>query len=89
MTNAVKHAHASQVRVGLSQGGGRLRLAIEDDGEGFLQPTGARAEQRGGWGLPLMRERAEEVGGALRIEFLRKGTRIIVDVPHVDPHHPG
>ena len=66
-----------------------MRLSIEDNGGGFAQPSGARAEHRGGWGLPMMRERAEEAGGTLRIEFPAKGTRVVAEVPHVDSNHPG
>jgi signal transduction histidine kinase len=37
----------------------------------------------------MMRERAEEAGGTLRIEFPAKGTRVVAEVPHVDSNHPG
>ena len=89
LANAVKHAGASRAAVALSCKGGFLRLSIEDDGSGFAQPTGARAALQGGWGLPMMRERAEEAGGTLRIEFPAKGTRVVAEVPHVDSNHPG
>ena len=89
LANAVKHAGASRAAVALSCKGGFLRLSIEDDGSGFAQASGARAALQGGWGLPMMRERAEEAGGTLRIEFPAKGTRVVAEVPHVDSNHPG
>jgi PAS domain S-box-containing protein len=89
LANAVKHAGASRAAVALSCKGGFLRLSIEDDGSGFAQPSGARAALQGGWGLPMMRERAEEAGGTLRIEFPARGTRVVAEVPHVDSNHPG
>ena len=89
LANALKHAGATSARIALSSKGGFLRLSIEDDGGGFAEPSGARAEHRGGWGLPMMRERAEEAGGTLRIEFPTKGTRVVAEVPHVDSNHPG
>ncbi|HTL26451.1 MAG TPA: PAS domain S-box protein [Burkholderiales bacterium] len=89
LANAVKHASATSARVALTAKGGFLRLAVEDNGSGFAQPSGARAEHRGGWGLPMMRERAEEAGGTLRIEFPGRGTRVVAEVPYVDSNHPG
>ena len=89
LANALKHAGATCARIALTYHGGFLRLSIEDDGSGFAQPSGARAEHRGGWGLPMMRERAEEAGGTLRIEFPDRGTRVVAEVPHVDSNHSG
>ena len=89
LANALKHAGATSARIAVWSKGGFLRLSIEDDGNGFAEPSGARAERRGGWGLPMMRERAEEAGGTLRIEFPTKGTRVVAEVPHVDSNHSG
>jgi two-component system NarL family sensor kinase len=89
LANALKHAGATSARVVLASRPGFLRLSIEDNGSGFAQPSGARAEHRGGWGLPMMRERAEGAGGTLRIEFPARGTRVVAEVPHVDSNHPG
>lgn len=89
LTNAAKHASASCARVRLENERGSVRLSIEDDGVGFAQPAGARAARRGGWGLPVMRERAAEVGGTLHVEFPDRGTRVIVEVPHVDSNRSG
>ena len=89
LANAVKHARASHACVLLSQKGGFLQIAIEDDGVGFAHSVDGHAEQGGGWGLPLMRERAAEAGGTLHIEFPARGTRVVAKVPHVDSPHPG
>jgi two-component system CheB/CheR fusion protein len=89
LANAAKHAQASRIRVSLSQGGGFLQLAVEDDGAGFSRTLVQPPEHRSGWGLPLMRERAAEAGGTLHIVFPGQGTRIVAKIPHVDSHHPG
>ena len=49
------------------------------------------ARAPGGWGLSMMRERAEAVGGRFSVEDAAPGTRITVTVPlrHADQHHPG
>jgi signal transduction histidine kinase len=57
LTNAVRHAGATRVRVSISAGPGALDVAVVDDGSG----GGAS----GGHGITGMRERAELLGGEL------------------------
>ncbi len=76
LTNAAKHAAATQVTLTLSGTGGAVRLAIEDDGRG-VQLT---ENPSGTWGVAVMRERAEAVGGILRIESSGQGTCVVVSV---------
>jgi signal transduction histidine kinase len=60
-------------------GGPRLRALIADDGQGFdLNQSGGHAH----FGLVIMRERAEGVGGALHITSTPgQGTQVLVDMP--------
>jgi two-component system, NarL family, sensor kinase len=60
ITNAARHADARTIAVHLS-GGRELEVKIEDDGSGIA------AHQRPGVGMASMRERAEGVGGVLRV----------------------
>lgn len=78
LTNALRHARASQVLLRLRDNGqGRLHLQVHDDGEGF-DPAGPR-----GLGLIVMRERAQSVGGVLRIESAPgEGTVVDLDLPY-------
>jgi signal transduction histidine kinase len=79
LNNSLKHAGAEKVLICLELEGDRVRLEVEDDGAGF-DPAAASA--RGGLGLPGMRERAQRLGGQLRIESAPgKGTRVTVEVP--------
>jgi signal transduction histidine kinase len=66
LANAVKHAGPDRVRVSLTSADGTLELCVEDDGRGF-EPSVTRARS-GKLGLTSMAERAERLGGALRIE---------------------
>jgi signal transduction histidine kinase len=66
LANAVKHAGPDRVRVSLRSTDGTLALCVEDDGCGF-DPSAARARS-GRLGLTSMSERAERLGGALRID---------------------
>ena len=86
LTNAAKHSGGTSVEISVVEHEGNVRVVIQDDGRGFVDPVGARSAGRGGWGLPTMRERAEAHGGSLRIEFPGCGTRVVVEVPrrHVD-----
>jgi two-component system sensor histidine kinase DesK len=59
VTNVVRHAAASRVRVALT----RTALTIEDDGTGLLDPDAASTTP--GNGLRGLRERADAVGATL------------------------
>jgi signal transduction histidine kinase len=75
LTNAVKHAHASVVRVTVVQQDGTLRLSIRDDGVGGADP--AR-----GSGLLGLRDRVEGIGGTILIQSpAGAGTAVFVSVP--------
>ena len=79
LTNAAKHSGASRVRVLVRKRPRYIELEIEDDGRG---PGGAQepASTGGGWGLRMMRERAEAVGGELSVQAADPGTRVSVTV---------
>jgi signal transduction histidine kinase len=75
LTNAARHAGAGACRVRLSLNGG-LRVEVDDDGIGV--PDGYVA----GVGIASMRERAEELGGGLRVERRApSGTRVLATLP--------
>ena len=69
LTNAARHARASEVRITLNCQADGVTFIIEDNGVGFdprllEQPDNVQQ----GWGLIGMRERAELVGGAFYVE---------------------
>jgi signal transduction histidine kinase len=81
--NALRHARAERVAVGLRPlaEGARLRLTVDDDGVGMPRAGTARP----GMGLASMAERAARVGGRLALERRRGGgTRVRLEVP-LDP----
>jgi signal transduction histidine kinase len=63
--NALRHSGAERVSIRLATPEQRLVIAVRDDGCGF-DPMGQQAQRR--LGLVSMRERAEAIGGHLRIE---------------------
>ena len=80
ITNAVRHADATQIDVDLRCENGKLRLLIRDNGIGF-DVESVRA-QTAGLGLVGMEERAALVGGQAKITSSpSKGTTIEVFLP--------
>jgi len=81
LTNAYKHAGASQVRVRLSMTTDNYLVAISDDGCGLRQvissDSGDHANKLqhiySGYGLQGMRERVQELGGSLEISQSESG----------------
>jgi PAS domain S-box-containing protein len=66
--NAVRHSGCSRIGVKVEVRDGELHSVVEDDGEGFDIEAAANATPSWGVGLRSMRERAEMLGGSLRVE---------------------
>jgi PAS domain S-box-containing protein len=62
LTNALRYAHAQHFRTRLICNAKNVRLELSDDGDGFQLK-----DRHDGFGLTGMRERAEEMGGKLKI----------------------
>lgn len=78
LTNALKHSQADVIRCLARCADGTLRIEVQDDGVGFDKRTSAK---RGHMGLGSMRDRAEELGGALLLESRRgDGTRAVLEI---------
>jgi signal transduction histidine kinase/ligand-binding sensor domain-containing protein len=68
ITNAIRHGHATEVRIVVSYEKDRVRLSVCDNGCGFEpdEPQSAR-EPGAHFGLQTMRERAARISGRLEI----------------------
>ena len=76
--NAIRHAECEEVYLSLMGREDRRPLSIEDDGRGFV-PDQAMP---GSFGLVIMRERAMNAGGELRVESSPgKGTTVTAEFP--------
>lgn len=82
LNNIVKHAQASQVEIFLKQDNGQVLLTIQDNGVGFQPPEDwLGLTQQGHLGLVGIHERAEAVGGSIKITSApNQGTRLSVSV---------
>ena len=79
VNNAIHHAHATRIDVGLDARNGALVLTVADDGVGFDPAEPALRARR--LGLTSMEERARSVGGALTIDSRPgAGTRVRLEV---------
>jgi signal transduction histidine kinase len=79
LANAVKHAQATSIKLGLHSRNGHADITVADDGKGFDPDAGGAVE---GFGLRLMRERVEELGGSMSIDSgPGKGTVISASIP--------
>ena len=79
LTNVLRHAQASLVRVGIRRSSDAFVLDVSDNGRGIAQDelTAARS-----LGLLGMRERALLVGGEVRIQGVAgSGTTVVVTIP--------
>jgi signal transduction histidine kinase len=77
LTNAVKHAEASELRVRMREETGELRVEIADDGRG-----GAAPDAGDGTGLRGLTDRVEALGGQFAVESPPgQGTTVRVVLP--------
>jgi signal transduction histidine kinase len=76
ITNARKHARATNLWVSLNTDSSSVLMRVEDDG------VGAAELSEEGFGLHIMRERAERIGGNVSISpRLHGGTTVVAVVP--------
>jgi signal transduction histidine kinase len=77
LTNAVKHAGASELRVRMRAETGELRVEIADDGRGGAEPGAGN-----GTGLRGLADRVEALGGRLAVDSpLGEGTTVRAVLP--------
>jgi signal transduction histidine kinase len=79
MTNAAKHARASEIRVEVRVTGGCLELSVTDDGVGF-DPGEVDSDLH--FGLNLIAERVKAASGDVEVETaLGRGTTVRARIP--------
>ena len=80
--NAAKYADTQIVTVSLRIADGMIRFNIIDEGIGFIPASSANIQEGSGWGMKIMRERAELIGGSFQVVSVPgKGTTLSVNVP--------
>ena len=75
--NSIRHSGGNKVLFCCKNEGDSIHLTIEDNGNGFKE---ADVKEKNHYGLSVIRERVDLLGGRLQIES-DNGTKIIVDIP--------
>jgi two-component system, NarL family, nitrate/nitrite sensor histidine kinase NarX len=86
LANVAKHSQARRARVTVERTAGALRFVVEDDGAGLLSadaaPCAAGADAVTHFGMEIMRERAQRLGGTLYVQSRPVGgTRVCLHIP--------
>ncbi len=82
VSNVVRHAKASCVRISISRAGQETRFSVRDDGRSFRVRDPVRHDGRRRLGLVGMRERVELLGGALSVtSAAKRGTTVSGRLP--------
>jgi signal transduction histidine kinase len=79
LLNAFRHAKAVEIEAELAYDVKQFRLCVRDDGIGIPQDIMEAGRRPGHWGLVGMRERANCIGGQLKI-LARQGTGVEVEL---------
>ena len=80
--NAAKHADSPVVTIRLHNNENVIELAIADEGKGRATASSLHNQDGIGWGMKIMRERAELIGGHFFVVSIpEKGTVVSVLVP--------
>jgi len=78
ISNTLRHAKASKLEISLRRDGSLAIMRIFDNGVGFNKDD----RTVGSYGLETMKERAQEIGGSLKIMSLKDmGTQIEIKIP--------
>jgi signal transduction histidine kinase len=81
VNNAVRHAHASEVKLTVRLDDKTCQIIVVDNGSGETRPM-TPPETSGGNGLRNMRTRMAEIGGTCEIVGGEpKGTRVVLEIP--------
>lgn len=80
LENVRDHSHATQVELSAQMQGRLLQITVNDNGKGFDPGRGVQPRRR--LGLAAMRDRAESIGGSLRVfTKAERGVRVVFTAP--------
>jgi two-component system sensor histidine kinase DegS len=89
LTNVIRHARATRVKLSISKISGAIRMEIGDNGRSFLVEKTLSATNPKRLGLVGMKERVAMIGGNLTIESVRgQGTTVRAEIPFTPKQSP-
>ena len=92
LSNALRHANASQIDIRLTRHPQTLQLTINDNGSGFdtRTDTGSPRRHPAGLGLSMIEERCHSIGATTNIRSQPgSGTSVIISIPIPETARPG
>ncbi|MGX9857296.1 sensor histidine kinase (plasmid) [Limimaricola variabilis] len=82
LSNASRHAQATEIRVALKMQGDWINVIVSDNGQGFDPQLRSELRDDGGQGLPGLSDRAATLGGEVAIKSeLGKGSELRLRLP--------
>jgi len=82
MTNIIRHANATVVRVSLGSDPEQVKLVVSDNGCGFSEQSLEYARRQNRLGLYGIQERVELLNGSLDVQStVGTGTKIVITIP--------
>lgn len=89
LTNVHRHSGSQMARVALARAGEGITLEVQDWGVGGgNEPEAEPRQPRLGVGVLGMRERIQQFGGDLEVQFRSGGTTVVARIPSVVPPEP-
>jgi two-component system sensor histidine kinase UhpB len=90
LANVFRHAQATEVKIAMEVADTHFKLRISDNGRGMPinQPRSGPRAMSFGVGIPAMRTRLQQMGGALEIHSpatRHRGTTLCAVIPHSEP----
>jgi len=81
LTNAVKHARAHEIRIGLENAAGIAKLTVVDDGVGISAAALSQSLEGGHIGLASIRTKVLASGGNFSVRTNLPGTEVTISIP--------
>ncbi len=79
LANAIKHAHATEINIHMTQHSDSLNIIIDDNGLGFAPKEFNLSE---GMGLFNIEKKIESMGGLFSVDStIGNGTSVVIDIP--------
>jgi signal transduction histidine kinase len=84
LTNVFRHSGARHASVSLTAGRDQVVVIVRDDGKGIALNLVGAPDENVGAGLGVMKQRAQDLGGELRLQNMSPGTVVKISVPTIE-----
>lgn len=78
LINAIKHSEGTEININISKTPDAINILVADNGKGITDSYEAVENH---FGLKILKERVEIIGGFVKINTNTKGTSVSVDIP--------